>query len=144
MSMLALGRHHTPAGAFPSAERRAIVAHLKAHGPTSTMDLDQMLKRTVEAYADDSTLTQLRRHLNALARAGHIHCARTDENGQRVWEQGTSRVVSTVATSRQVMVLDTSVYQPAPGPAMRSGATDFLRIPSVLLGHRTDYRSSLQ
>ena len=141
MSMIELGNHHTQRGQLSSPLRRAIVKYLASHEPTSVADLHQQLQGVV-GYSDDAACSLLRKTLFSLAGAGHVHRVTVDD--QRLWASGPEPIPQGAATARQVMVLDRSVYQPSPGPAMRPGATDFLRHPSVMLGRRTDYRSSLQ
>ncbi|KLN57645.1 hypothetical protein [Variovorax paradoxus] len=140
MSMLELGNHHTRRGEFSNPVRRAVVDHLKANGPASITQLNEIAK-TVPGHSDDETCSGLRRHMHALAAAGHAH--RVEVDGQRLWISGPQPIAEGAAGARQVMVMDGSVYMPSPGPAMRPGAMDFARHPSVLLGQRCAYRSGL-
>lgn len=141
MSMLELGNHHARRGEFSNPVRRAVVEHLKTNGPASITQLIEVAK-TITGHSDDETGTGLRRHMHALAAAGHVH--RVEVDGQRLWIAGPEPIAAGAANARQVMVMDTSVYVPSSGPAMRSGAMDFVRHPSVLLGQRRAYRSGLQ
>jgi len=139
--MLELGDFRTRRGEFSNPVRRAVVGHLKTNGPATIVQLSEIAK-TVPGYSDDQINSGLRRHMHALAAAGHVH--RIEADGQRVWVAGPQPIAAGAASARQVMLMDTSVYVPSAGPAMRPGAMDFARHPSVLLGQRCAYRSTLQ
>ncbi|WP_395318405.1 hypothetical protein [Variovorax sp. UC74_104] len=120
--------------------RRAVAAHLEANDAASAKELDSMLAERVEGYRPDPGGAALRQHLAKLAEGGHVHSVAV--GGRPQWKRGPAPMAGRIAKGRRVMLLDASVYEPEAVPVIRPGAMDFARIPSLLLGHRRDYRGT--
>jgi len=120
--------------------RRAVAAHLEANDAASAKELDSMLADRVEGYRAEPGGAALRQHLAKLAEGGHVHSVAV--GGRPQWKRGPAPMAGRIAKGRRVMLLDASVYEPVAVPVIRSGAMDFARIPSLLLGHRKDYRGT--
>ena len=127
----------TPDRDLAGEVQRAVAAHLEATKAASAKELDNMLAQRVEGYRPEPGNVALRQHLAKLASSGQVHSVAV--GGTPYWKQGPGPVAGHVAKSRRVMLLDSSVYEPEVVPVIRPGAMDFARIPSLLLGHRSDY-----
>jgi hypothetical protein len=128
-----------PFGRHADAARRAILGHLQDRGAASQTELDRVLRARIADHRDDPACSGLRQLLSLLARGGHIH--RIGARGKRRWKSGTGPLTERTAAARQIPMLGTSVYRPPVPSAVRQGAMDFTRIPSVLLGRRCPYRA---
>jgi hypothetical protein len=123
--------------------QHAVATHLSAHEAASARELESMLAACVAGWQPEPDGTALRQQLARLADSGHVH--RVTVGGQPRWKQGPGPLAARIATARRVLRLDTSVYSPPEaGAPVRPGAMDFARIPSLLLGHRSDYWGTSQ
>ncbi|MET3465674.1 hypothetical protein [Variovorax atrisoli] len=120
--------------------QRAVAAHFEANESASAKELDCMLAQRVEGYRCEPGGAALRQHLAKLADGGHVHSVAV--GGKPQWKRGPAPMAGRIAKGRRVMLLDASVYEPEIVPVIRPGAMDFARIPSLLLGHRRDYRGA--
>ena len=117
--------------------RRAVATHLEAHGVACAKELERMLVERVAGYRPEPGGATLRQQLATLARGGHVHTVTI--GGRSRWKPGPGPLAGGIAAARRVLRLDSSVYEPEVACVVRPGATDFARIPSLLLGQRTCY-----
>lgn len=161
MSMKQLGKHGIPKGTVISPTRKAILAHLHAHGASTPGPLLEALLLAAVVTTEDLTLNPhwLNHQLTRLVQQGHV-VRHTNEAGVFVWsipkwdEPEPEAVVSAaveaiepafvgrVAAPRHIDRMLGPVYQPpCPTPA-RAGALDFARAPSVIGSRRVPFRSA--
>lgn len=128
----------TPDHPLAAQVQRAVTTHLEAHEAASAKELERMLAECIAGYQPEPGGTALRQQLARLADCGHVH--RVTVGGQPRWKQGPGPLAAHIASARRVLRLDSSVYSPPEAATpVRPGAMDFARIPSLLLGHRSDY-----
>ena len=131
-----------PKGSLRSPITLTIVAHLQANGPTRLVDIDLALSK-VDGWSSQTDPAKLLRVLNKLRESKHVHRVLRDD--EMLWapgphpqdvDQDAERIASTQAYCPPVLPpqydrMHGPLYVPDAGPALRSGAMDFKRLPTV-------------
>jgi len=130
-------------GALLSPITKAIVAYLAKHGPSRLADIDLALMK-IDGYCTNEDPTRPTRTLNKMRQQGHIH--RILRNDEMLWVHGPQpQAVDPVAEDEPAPGPDMTtfvqspcfdrmhapLYVPDAGPALRPGAMDFMRVPTV-------------
>lgn len=133
----------TPAkGSLRSPITLTVVAHLQANGPTRLADIDLALAR-VDGWTAQADPTKLQRVLNKLRESKHVH--RVLRNDELLWahgphpqdvDPGFEQAVAHAETPGVVPPpsfdrMHGPLYVPEQAPALRPGAMDFKRVPTV-------------
>ena len=131
-----------PKGSLRSPITQTVVSYLQANGPTRLADIDLALAR-VDGWTAQTDPAKLQRVLNKLREAKHVHrILRTEEmlwapgpHPQEV-DQDAERIAATLAYCPPVLPpqydrMHGPLYVPDAGPALRPGAMDFKRVPTV-------------
>lgn len=133
----------TPAkGSLRSAITMTIVAHLQANGPTRLTDIDQALSR-VDGWVAQDDPAKLQRTLHKLRESKHVH--RVLRNDELLWAPGphpqdvdpgfeqpvAHSVPPGVVPPPSYDRMHGPAYVPDAGPALRPGAMDYKRCPTV-------------
>ncbi len=128
-----------PKGSLRSAVTLTIVSHLETCGPCTQAAINSVLAR-IDGYGPCADPKRLTRVLHKLAEACHVH--RVESGGEVLWAYGARPrnaqavpeaappVAAAVPPARYNLMTATS-YQSDPGPALRPGALDYKRVPTV-------------
>lgn len=130
------------AGEVHSPLRLGILSHLKAKSPSSIFDIQEGWA-SMEGIGARPAINAISGALYRLRGYGLVY--RTiSESGGIQWFYGSEPEVAVempaapvvespgvVVPPRQFDIMRAPVYQPGPGPALRPGALDFQRYPSV-------------
>ena len=126
-------------GSLRSPITQAIVAHLKANGPTRLAELDLALCR-VDGWSSQTDPAKLQRVLNKLRESKHVHRVLRDD--EMLWapgphpqdvDQNAERIASAPAQAHcpptvlpaQYDRMHGPLYVPDAGPTLRPGALAF-------------------
>lgn len=132
-------------GALISPITKAIVAYLEKHGPSRLADIDRELMK-IDGYCTNDDPTRPSRTLNKMRMQGHIH--RILRNDEMLWVYGPQpqpQAVDPVPDADSEADPDSPAvvqspnfdrmrapsYVPEQAPALRPGALDYKRCPTV-------------
>jgi hypothetical protein len=124
---------HLPKGSLVSPYTKAVVKHLRTHGPSTLEQLDTMIQRVGNWVADGKTVTalskvRLSRMLHAIREGGHVHRVLRDD--RMLWVDGpnpntTVPAALAVVQAPRIDLMRAPLYVPDAGPALRAGALNF-------------------
>lgn len=125
-------------GTVHSPINLAVLGFLREHGPAAVEAIYEAIKAT-PGYTDGPRRYRLRRMLNKMRSKGLAHGVESDDDELMRWAYGAQPKPAApeawqIVQPRVVNVMHGPTYVPRPGPVLRPGAEQFLRVRSHGVG----------